>query len=469
MITNKTYEEIRIGDDASLTRVCTEEDLFIFAHASGNLNPLHLPAESGEAERDIVAPSMWVASLFSALLGNVLPGAGTLYKEQSLRFLGRAHVGDTLTARVKVVEKGSDGIVILETRVVDEHGTLITDGRAQVIAPTQKMATRLSELPGVLLKRRQHFDHLQAAAERLAPMPVAVVCPEEQSALTGALLARERQLIEPVLIGCTEVIRSVAEAANLSLADLTIIDAGSHAQAAAAAVRMVHAGRVQALMKGFLHTDDLMHHVLKSDGGLRTAGRVSHVFIMDVPGMDHLLYITDAAINILPTLAEKVDIVQNAINLGIALGCTQPRVGVLSAVETVNPRIPSTLDAAILSKMADRGQIKGGLVDGPLAMDNAVDMEAARTKGIHSLVAGRADILVAPNLEAGNMLAKELVFIARAESAGLVVGAQVPVILPSRADSSEARLDACAAAVLYQHWRNTGESAVAFAASPGTV
>jgi len=202
----------------------------------------------------------------------------------------------------------------------------------------------------------------------------------------------------------------------------------------------------------------LLHEVTKAGTGLRTNRRISHIFVMDVPGMDHLLLVSDAAINILPSLETKVDIVQNSINLALALGIVQPRVGILSALETVNPKIPSTIDAAVLSKMAERGQIKGGIVDGPLAMDNAVDLEAAKTKGIASLVAGRADVLIVPNLEAGNMLAKELTFIAHADAAGLVLGAQVPVILTSRTDDEKSRLASCALAQLYQAYRKTGKA-----------
>ena len=218
-------------------------------------------------------------------------------------------------------------------------------------------------------------------------------------------------------------------------------------------------------MKGSLHTDELMSAVVSSSTGLRTGRHISHVFIMDVPTYDKPLFVTDAAVNIYPTLEQKVDIVQNAIDLAQACGVGRPRVGILAAVETVNAAMPSTLDAAILSKMAERGQIRGGIVDGPLAMDNAVDLEAARTKGIASLVAGRADILIVPNLEAGNMLAKELTFVAHADAAGLVVGAKVPVILTSRADNDRARVASCALAQLYDHWRHEGASLVAVEAT----
>jgi phosphate butyryltransferase len=214
-------------------------------------------------------------------------------------------------------------------------------------------------------------------------------------------------------------------------------------------------------MKGNIHSDEVLRHVTKSEGGLRAGRRISHAFVLDIPGHEGLMIITDAAINILPDLMTKADIVQNAIDLAQAIGIETPRVGILSALETINPAIPSTIDAAVLAKMAERGQIKGGLVDGPLAMDNAVDLEAARTKGIHSSVAGRADVLVAPNLEAGNMLAKQLVFLSQADTGGLVLGAKVPVMLTSRADDEHARLMSAAFAVLYGHWRRTGRSRLA--------
>jgi phosphate butyryltransferase len=268
------------------------------------------------------------------------------------------------------------------------------------------------------------------------------------------------KLIVPILLGNEVRIRKLAETHGVDLSGVSIEDLPNHDAAAARAVELVHEGAAAAVMKGHLHTDELLKHVVKSQGGLRTGRRISHVFVIDAPSLPELVLVTDAAINIAPTLEDKVDIVQNAIDLGIALGIPRPKVGILSAVETVNPKIPSTLDAAILSKMSERGQIRGGIVDGPLAMDNAVSLEAAKTKGLTSLVAGSADILVVPNLESGNILAKELTYAAQAEGAGLVLGAKVPVLLTSRADDEGARLFSCAVAVLYAHWQATGESAV---------
>jgi len=268
-------------------------------------------------------------------------------------------------------------------------------------------------------------------------------------ALQGALLARAHSLIEPILVGNPTRIATAAEAAGADLSGIEIVSAECPADAAACAVALVREGRAQALMKGHLHTDDLLRPVLDRANGLRGRRRLSHVFVMDVPGLAHPLLVTDAAINIAPDLATKADIVQNAIDLAQSIGIAQPKVGVLSAVETVNPAIPSSIDAALLSKMAERGQITGGLVEGPLAMDNAVSIGAARTKGLSSPVAGRAEVLVVPGIDAGNMLAKQLAFLSHAEGAGLVMGARVPIVLTSRADSDMARLASCAVAALH--------------------
>jgi phosphate butyryltransferase len=455
---NKTYDEIAAGDEAEVKRVLTANDLYIFAHASGNLNPLHLPDadEAAQGAQEVIAPSMWGGALISAVLGNVLPGAGTLYRSQALKFHDRAHVGDELTVKVRVREKLPGNLVVLDTKVMRHGGDLIADGVAEVLAPVNKVRFDDERLPTLLVSRHRHFDRLLAAARSLEPLRTAVVAPEEEHALAGALLAAEEGLIRPVLIGGEQRIAEAAKKLGKSLASHELIGAATPDEAAALAVALVNSGRADALMKGHLHTDELLHHVVKKDGGLRGARRLSHVFVMDVPGLDHLLLISDAAINIAPALEDKVDITQNAIDLARALGMKLPRVGILSAVETVTPRIPSTLDAAILSKMAERGQIKGGVVDGPLAMDNAIDTEAARTKGITSLVAGQADVLIVPNLEAGNMLAKELSFIAHAEGAGIVLGAKAPVVLTSRADNEKARLASCAVAALYHAWRLSG-------------
>jgi len=461
---NRLYDELKVGDSAAIKRVCTANDLYIFAHASGNLNPLHVPEESRADGGEAVAPSMWVGALVSAVLGNILPGAGTLYRSQNFVFLNRAHVGDELTVNVSVREKLSEGRVVLDTRVTGRGGDTIAQGAAEVLAPQRKIRFDDDRLPELLVQRHRHFDRLLDACTGLEPIVTAVVVPEDRVSLGGALLAARNGLIRPILIGCARTIAAVAKEIGADLSGLDVHDVAGDDAAAAASVALANAGKVQAIMKGHLHTDALLHHVVKRDGGLRTARRLSHVFVMDVPGLDHPLIVSDAAINIAPDLEAKVDITQNAIDVALALGIAQPKVGILSAVETVNPQIPSTLDAAVLSKMAERGQIKGAIVDGPLAMDNAVDVAAAKTKGITSLVAGHADILIVPNLEAGNMLAKELSFIAHAEAAGLALGATVPLILTSRADGEKARLASCAIAALYRAWRAGGHARTAVTA-----
>ncbi len=447
------FSALEIGMEAEVTRLCVADDLYVFANSSGNFNPMHLPKEDGDGDGvpEAVAPSMWIASMISSVLGNQLPGPGTLYHSLSLTFLDRAHAGDELTARVRLIGKGEGRIARFETWV--ERGeTRICEGVAEVVAPANGNTFEALEVPGLTVQRHVHFDALLERAEPLPPIPTAIVAPETPDALGGPVLAAEHTLITPILIGDRARIEAAAAEIGVDLSPFEIIDEPDHDAGAARGVALVHQGRARAVMKGHLHTDQLLRHIVKSEGGLRTNRRLSHVFVMDVPGLDHLLMVTDAAINIAPGLKTKVDITQNAINLALSLGVEQPKVGILCAVETVNPKMQSTLDAAALSKMSERGQIKGGIVDGPLAMDNAVDVEAAKTKGIKSLVAGHADILIAPNLEAGNMLAKELTFVAHAEAGGIVLGAQVPVILTSRSDDDKARLASCAIAALYADW-----------------
>lgn len=295
---------------------------------------------------------------------------------------------------------------------------------------------------------RPKFDRLLVAARTLPPLPTAVAHPCDEPSLRGTMEAARLGLIAPILVGPPARIRSVAATAGIDLTGVEVVATPHSHASAAVAVGLVREGRAECLMKGSLHTDEVMAEVVERDSGLRTARRISHCFVIDVPTHAELLVITDAAVNIQPTLEEKVDIVQNAIDLGRALGFDEVRVAILSAMETVNPKVPSTVEAAALCKMADRGQITGGVLDGPLALDNAIDPEAARIKGITSPVAGRANVLVVPDLEAGNMLAKSLSFLAGADAAGIVMGARVPVILTSRADSLESRLASCALAQL---------------------
>jgi len=297
-------------------------------------------------------------------------------------------------------------------------------------------------------RTHEKYERLISSAQRLPPMTTAIAHPCDEVSLESAVEAAKLNLIVPILVGPSARIKEVAERAEVDISRFEIVDSAHSHDSAAKAVELVRQGRAEALMKGSLHTDELMGAVVSREGGLRTARRVSHCFVMDVPSYAHALLITDAAVNIAPSLEDKVDIVQNAIELAQAMGVEEVRVAILSAMETINPKVPSTIEAAALCKMADRGQITGALLDGPLALDNAISLEAAEIKKISSPVAGRANVLVVPDLEAGNMLAKSMSFLANADAAGIVLGARVPVILTSRADVLLTRLASCAVALL---------------------
>jgi phosphate acetyltransferase len=299
------------------------------------------------------------------------------------------------------------------------------------------------------------YERLLTRCKSLEPIPTAVVYPLEATALSGAIEAAKHGLIVPLLVGPAAGIRETAESSSLNLDNTEIVDVPDSQTAATRAVELTREGLVEIVMKGSLHTDELMSAIVARDRGLRTSRRISHAFVMDVPTYHKVLIVTDGAINIAPTLEDKADICQNAIDLAISLGLEQPKVAILAAVETITSKMPATLDAAALCKMADRGQIKNGILDGPLAFDNAISKQAAQTKGIRSPVAGDADILLAPDLEAGNILAKQLTFLANADSAGMVLGARVPVILTSRADSVRSKIASCAVANLVAHARRS--------------
>ena len=450
LIENRTFDEIAIGDRASLTHTLTKADIELFAVMSGDINPAHVDEQyaANTLFHHVIAHGMWSGALISTVLGTELPGPGTIYLGQDLRFRRPVAVGDTVTVTVTAREKRADKhIVVFDCRCVNQRSEDVVTGTAEVIAPTEKIRRPRAELPEVELRHHDRYHHLIGRCDGLPPVTTAVVHPCDGPSLQGAVEAAEAGLIEPVLIGPEAKIRAAGEAAGLDIARFRLVAAPHSHGAAAQAAAMTAAGEAQALMKGSLHTDELMHAVVE-EAGLRTGRRISHVYLMDVPSYPRALFITDAAINIVPSLDDKRDICQNAIDLAHVLGIAEPKVAILSAVETVSDKLRSTLDAAALCKMADRGQITGALVDGPLAFDNAVSLAAARTKQIRSPVAGQADILIVPDLEAGNMLAKQLSFLAGADAAGIVLGARVPIILTSRADSLRTRLASCAVAVL---------------------
>ena len=455
MITNKTFDEILIGDSARMERMLTKQDIDLFGLLSGDMNPTHFSdayALMLLERHKLVGHSMWGGALISSLLGNDLPGPGTVYQSQNFEFHNAVELDDTLTITVTAASKNAaDGSVVFDCRAVNQRGEDIITGVARVKAPTRKPTDAGSPYAALQLHRKTAFKRLIDYVDDWEPIPVAVCHPCSKEALEGAIDSARANLIDPILVGPEAKIRALSESLNLDLSPYRLVDARHSHDAAEKAVALCRSGEAEALMKGSLHTDELMGAVVPSATGLRTERRISHVFVMDVPTYPRPLFITDAAINIYPTLEDKIDILKNAIQLAHALNIEQPKVAILSAVETVNPKIPATIEAAALCKMADRGQIEGALIDGPLAFDNAVSKEAALIKGIQSSVAGEADILLVPDLEAGNMLAKQLAYLGKADSAGIVLGARVPIILTSRADSAEARLASSAVAVAFAH------------------
>jgi phosphotransacetylase/acyl dehydratase len=454
-IENRTFDEIKVGDSAKLSRTLKHDDIELFAIMSGDVNPAHLDEDYASTDmfHHVIAHGMWGGALVSAVLGTELPGPGTIYLNQNFSFRAPVSVGDTVITRVTVVSKSEKHQqVTLDCKCTNQSGETVIEGQALVIAPTEKVRRPRVTLPEVHLhERRARLDAIIATATSLPPVHAAVVHPCDALSLAGALDAAKMGMIIPVLIGPKAKIEVVAAEIERDLKGIKIIDVPHSHAAAETAVAMTRTGKVAVLMKGKLHTDEFLAPVVNKETGLRTERRLSHVYLLDVPNYPKPLMISDAAINIFPSLKDKCDIVQNAIDLACALGVEMPRVAILSAVETVNPNIPSTLDAAALCKMADRGQITGGLLDGPLAFDNAISKFAAETKGIKSLVAGDADILVMPDLEAANMVAKQLIYLAEADAAGIVLGARVPIVLTSRADDVHSRLVSTAMAQILVH------------------
>lgn len=452
MVENRPFAEIKVGDTVSVTRTITLDDLRLFAAATGDANPSMIDPAFAENSiyREVVANGMWSGAILVNMLGCQLPGLGTILVDQNLRFLRPIMVGDTATFKITVERKYErTQHVLFDAEVILENGLRSITGTLEVLAPTEKIVRPRGLVPEAIVSNRdERFQAFIHVAQGLKPVVTAVVHPCDRESLRGAVLAAEHGLIEPILIGPEAKLHKIAAESGLNLANYRIVNTSYSHESATVAVELVRKGEAEALMKGSLHTDELMGAVVNREKGLRTARRLSHVFRMEVETYAKPLLITDAAINIYPDLEAKVDIIQNAIDLAHVLGIAEPRVAILSAVETVNPKIQSTLDAAALCKMADRRQIVGGVLDGPLAFDNAISADAARTKGIKSAVSGLADILMVPDLESGNMLAKQLEYLASAVPAGIVLGAKVPIILTSRADNAETRMASCVLAVL---------------------
>lgn len=448
-IENHTFDELRIGQSARLVRTLSQADIQAFAAVSGDTNPAHLDPVYADATmfHGVIAHGMWGGALISAVLGTTLPGPGTIYLEQSLRFARPVRVGDTLTVTVAVLSKDEQRKrVELDCLVTNQQQEQVLSGVARVLAPTEKL-----RLPRIRAPQIQLFDPearlktLLAQAQGLAAVRCGVVHPCHAGVLEGALRAAREGLIEPVLIGPPERIRETAAAAGIDLRGLELIAAPHSVASAATAALLAAEGRVEALMAGSLRKDELLAAV-QAAHALHTRRRLSHVFRFEVPSYAKPLLLSDAVLHAAPTLAEKADIARNALDLARIMGVATPRLAVLSAAEEIDAAVPSTIDAAALCKMADCGQITGGLIDGPLAFDSAVSPQSARAKHPDSAVAGQADVLLAPDMETASMLARQLQYLAGATASGLIMGARVPITLVThRHDGATAYL---AAAVL---------------------
>jgi phosphotransacetylase/acyl dehydratase len=450
-IESKTYDEISVGDTAGTEHVLTTDDAMAFASISGfhsMLNSDELVERAGGIPP--TGPNMWCASLISGLFSMNIPGPGCTLTSVSLNFKNRIRVGDRILVKVQVTGKDdATKQVAFDCEAHNGSGVPIFTGTAQLIAPLKK--SRWSTLPVPELIVNNPYRHYLAMIARANSKPAvrtAIAWPCDEVSLGGAIQAYKDKLIIPILVGSEATIRGLAKTMELDLTGIEIVDIETSRMAAMRAVELARKGEAQMLMKGSLHTDEIMGAVVSREGGLRTGRRISHVFMLDVPSYHKPLFVTDAAVNIQPDLETKISILQNAIDMMVTLEVVNPKVAILSAVESVNPAIPSTLDAAALCKMVDRGQITGAIVDGPLAFDNAISSDAARIKKITSKVAGDPDLLMVPNLEAGNILFKELQYLAGALAAGVVVGAKVPIVLTSRADGELARMASCALGVL---------------------
>jgi len=433
-IVNKTFDEIRLGDSASVQRTLQAGDVRAWAAVFGEAGMATSPGATQAAAGIVTA-------MLTALTGSALPGPGSSIRAASVRIMGLLPIGEAMTARLVVREKQPEqGIVVLDGTCADPSGEVIATAVLEVLAPTTRQLRQLAE---------PRLEGLIDRCRGLRPMLTGVVHPCSADALASAVEAAEAGLIVPVLFGPQAEIRQIAEHARLDIGKYRIVASDGPDDSALKAALAAGAGEVAALMKGSLHTDVLLHAIMQKEAKLRTERLISHCAMMSVPTYARRFVLSDIALNIAPDTDQKRDICQNAIGFARALGIDLPKVAVLAAVETVRTKMPASLDGAILAKMADRGQIVGGVVDGPLDLDAAVDAEAARIKHITSPIAGLADVLIVPNIEAGNMVYKNLAFMADAQTAGLVVGARVPVILTSRADTPAAGRFSAAAAVLY--------------------
>lgn len=455
---NKTFDEIQIGDSDTLTRTLTEKDIQVFAIMSGDINPAHVDEDYAKSDmfKKIIGHGMWGGALISTVLGTQLPGPGTIYVGQTIRFKRPVGIGDTLTVKVTATEKNAEKKRVTFTcEVKNQNDEVVMEGQADVVAPSKKIRRPKAVLPEITLRRPYSlFNQYVEKAKSLGPLRAGVIHPVHARIIEAVHDAAVAGLINPVLIGNTERVKRAAEEAKIDISNYEIVDTEHSHAAIMKTMRLARSGELGLIVRGGVSREDLLHAMQKPDKGIMTDKQMSYVLILDVPTYHKALILTDPVVNIDPHLDIKRAITQNAIDFAKALGIELPKVAVLAGMDNVSSAMRSTVDAAGLCKMAERGQIRGGILDGPLTFDNVISTEVAKSKGISSPVIGDADILVVPSVETGNILAEQLEYLAESRNAGLLLGSRVPVLM-SRINEVYSSTVACALAILNDHYQKS--------------
>jgi phosphate acetyltransferase len=460
---NITHDELTVGRTASLTRTLTKEDILLFATVSGDVNPAHMDEAYANSTmfHGIIGHGMFLGGLISTVLGTIMPGPGTIYLGQELKFKAPIRVGDKITVILTVKSRREDKpIVTFDCQCVNQAGDVTLEGTATVLAPKEKIRQQRTAMPEVEIRTYDRYQSIMQTGRDLPPVNTAVVHAVKPHVLEAVADATRQNLIVPVLIGPTARIIEAAETAKVDISQWRLIDTKHSYASALKAAELAASGEAQAMMKGAIHTSELLAAITPTESLLHTGRYFSHTYVMDVPGYHKMLFVSDAVVNIEPDLETKADICQNAIDLWRLLYGKDklPKVAILASVEQTMSKLPTTVSAAALSKMAERGQITNAIVDGPLALDNALSKQAAAENGIHSDVAGDTDILIAPNMEAANILARRLNFLGHSDAAGIILGARVPIIVPRPTDNLRTRLFSCSLAVFLADEQRKNES-----------
>lgn len=453
---NRTFDEIQIGDSASIIRTLTEKDIQVFAIMSGDINPAHVDIEYAKSElfHEIIGHGMWGGALISTVLGTELPGPGTIYISQSLRFKKPVKVGDTLTVTVTAIEKLPEkNRIVFACECRNQNEAVVMEGQAEVMAPTKKIRRPKVLMPEIELRRQYSLlDPYLMKAKKIGALPAGVIYPVRGKILEAVFDAHRAGMIDPILIGPKKQILFIAKENNIDVSSFALIDCDHHHIAINKAIQLAREGEIGLIIRGAATREELLKALQKHDKGILTDRILSHALILDVPTYPKPLMLTDTLINIDPHLDIKRGITQNAIDFALALGIHEPKVALITAFDKVTENVKSTVDAAALCKMAERGQIRGGILDGPLTFDNAISKEVADAKGIHSPVIGHADIIVVPNAETGMILAKQLEYLTESRNTGLVLGGKVPVLM-SHINDIHLSTISCALAILSMDYK----------------